>query len=122
MITLGLGCAAWFTANAQDAEGRRGLSEQETKDRQVVIEKYDADGDGVLSKSEQKALSKEDKKALAKSGGVGTAGKAASEPAPKPQPPEKKEAKTQDQDQDKIQRQANAGKVDDGGKTKGSKK
>ena len=114
-IGLGLGCAAVFSANAQDAEGRKGLSEQDTQQRQAVIEKYDADSDGVLSKSEQKALSKEDKKRLAKTGGVGTARKATAAP----------EAK-QKQDKKEVQRQANAGtkpgKPEGAGKTKSSKK
>ena len=70
--------AAW-SLTAQDVDGRKGLSEQERSDRNAVIEKHDVDGDGVLSSSELKGLSKEEKKTLAKTGGVGTARKAASE-------------------------------------------
>ena len=76
ITTVLLSCAAAWTANAQEADGRKGLSEEQAKQRQSLIEKYDADGDGVLSKSEQKTLSKADKQALAKTGGVGTARKA----------------------------------------------
>jgi hypothetical protein len=73
---LTVGCATAWIAKAQDVDGRQGLSEDEAKQRQSVIEKYDADGDGVLNKSEQKKLSKADKKTLAQTGGVGTARKA----------------------------------------------
>lgn len=75
VMALVSGCAVW-SLTAQDVDGRKGLSEDESAQRNVVVAKYDVDGDGVLSKSEQKALSKEEKKLLAKSGGVGTAKKA----------------------------------------------
>lgn len=75
IVTALVGCVTAWSTSAQDADGRKGLSEAEANQRRAVVEKYDADGDGVLSKSEQKALSKADKKVLARTGGVGTARK-----------------------------------------------
>lgn len=65
-----------FALSAQDAEGRPGLTEEQANARQAIVEQHDADGDGLLSRQERKGLTKEEKKALAKTGGVGTARKA----------------------------------------------
>jgi len=75
IATVVLGCVATTAVNAQDVDGRKGLTEEQSKQRQSVIQQYDTDGDGVLSKTEQKSLSKSDKKVLAKTGGVGTSKK-----------------------------------------------
>lgn len=83
LTSVVLGCATVWSVNAQDVGGRKGLTDEDSQQRKVLIEKYDVDGDGVLSKSEQKKLSKADKKALAKTGGVGTARKAPKETEPK---------------------------------------
>lgn len=91
LIGIVFGTTAAWTATAQDAQGRQGLSEEQAQQRKAVIEKYDTDGDGVLSKSEQKQLSKGDKKTLAKTGGIGTAGKAPKEPKQKPAKEQKRE-------------------------------
>ena len=80
LIGIALGSAAVMSARAQDVQGRQGLTEEQAQQRKALIEKYDTDGDGVLSKSEQKKLSKDDKKALAKTGGIGTAAKPSKEP------------------------------------------
>lgn len=121
--------AVW-TAHGQDANGRTGLTEEQTQQRRSVIEKYDADGNGVLSKGEQKNLSKEDKKVLAKTGGVGTARKAAKAKEPKPN-----SDKSQHQEQTRepqhdhkehashdSQRAENGGKGGSSGNGKGGKK
>ena len=78
--------------------------------RASTIAKYDLNKDGVLDKNETKRLSKEDKKLLARTGGVGTARKetekhrsaeASTKPEPKPEtktttkPESKPEAKQQ---------------------------
>ena len=76
VIAVTLGGAVW-SLSAQDVGGRKGLSDQEVKERQAVVVEHDADGDGVLSKSEQEGLNKAEKKALARTGGAGTARKAA---------------------------------------------
>lgn len=71
-VLTGMTC----TLTAQNVEGRKGLTEDQAGARQSIVEKYDDDGDGVLSRRERRALSKDEKRTLAKSGGVGTAGKA----------------------------------------------
>jgi hypothetical protein len=69
-------CTALRTVSAQDVEGRQGLSETEARNREAVIEEYDINQDGVLDSSEQKKLKRKDRKTLAKTGGIGTSGKA----------------------------------------------
>lgn len=93
LIASILTSTATGSLQAQDTAGRKGLSEDDTSARQSVIEKYDANGDGVLDKKEQKKLSKADKKTLAKTGGVGTAGK-----APKDSAAEGKQKRDKDED------------------------
>jgi hypothetical protein len=109
------GCFAACTANAQDADGGKDLSEAEAKQRQSVIEKYDTNGDGVLSKSEQKGLSKADKKTLARTGGVGTARKAPKQKAQKPDKDGDGEHE-QSADKDHNPKGHDATKADKGGK------
>jgi hypothetical protein len=52
------------------AERGRPLTPEQKQQRDAVIQKYDANKDGVLDKTEIKSLSKADKKTLAKTGGV----------------------------------------------------
>jgi hypothetical protein len=68
-----LASSAWA---ADEAAGKPQL-EVQTKQRSEIIAKYDGDKDGVLSQQEMKQLSPDDKHALARSGGVGTAKKPA---------------------------------------------
>ncbi len=102
-----LSCAAVWTARAQEAEAGKTLSPEQVQQRQAVIKKYDTNGNGVLSKSEKKAMSKEDKQILAKTGGVGTAGKA----------PKSKEAKPDKTKGSEQNRDAKPPKVEQTGKT-----
>jgi hypothetical protein len=73
MLTVGV-FLPWG-APANDVEIRKGKSVKASSQRQQVIVKYDANRDGVLSKPELKRLSKEEKRVLARTGGVGTAKK-----------------------------------------------
>ena len=109
------GCFAACAANAQDTDGRNDLSEAEAKQRQSVLEKYDTNGDGALSKSEQKGLSKADRKTLAKTGGVGTARKAPKQKAQKPDKDADGEHE-QSTDKDHDPKGHDATKTDKGGK------
>ena len=72
---LTLGVVLPWAAQASDVETRKGKSVKVSSQRQQVIVKYDANRDGVLSKSELKRLSKQEKRVLARTGGVGTAKK-----------------------------------------------
>jgi len=64
-----------LTVHAQEAEsGKSKRTPEQAAQRQALIEKYDTNKDGKLSKDERAAMSKEDKQALAKTGGVGKAG------------------------------------------------
>jgi len=93
---IGLTAALGFLASplwAEDAEHDKPSSEAQLKQRSEIIAKYDADKDGVLSQQELKQLSKSDKQALARTGGVGTAKKAAKQGA---QPKVKAELKPAD--------------------------
>ena len=125
---LVLGCATVWTVNAQDVQGRKGLTKEESNQREALIGKYDADGDGVLSKNEQKSLSKEDKKALARTGGVGTARKAPKDPAQKGEGELKQERRrdrdraSADSDQSKGSQNGKGSKGGGNGKGKGGKK
>jgi hypothetical protein len=130
------------SVQAQDVDGRKGLSEDDAKARQSVIEKYDANGDGVLDKKEQKKLSKADKKTLAKTGGVGTSGKAPKDSAADGKQKREKdedrnndkkgdrdedgdhdpEGHDNDEDHDKPDKSEKADKSNKGGKSKGGKK
>ena len=65
--------SAW----AGDAEAGKGLTADQQRQRSALIQKYDVNKDGVLDKKEVKQMSKVDKKALAKVGGIGTAKKSA---------------------------------------------
>ncbi len=130
LIGIILGSATVWSVNAQDAAGRQGLTEEQAQQRKALIEKYDTDGDGVLSKSEQKKLSKDDKKALAKTGGVGTAGKPAKEPKQKQEKEQKQErerSQAGDQngsapDKAKASRESKGGNGDGNAKGKGGNK
>ena len=66
-------CSAW----AADAEAGKGLTAEQQQQRSALIQEYDVNKDGALDKNEAKEMSKADKKALAKLGGVGTAKKGA---------------------------------------------
>jgi len=68
-----MACPSW----AADGETPKPLTDAEKKQRSEIISKYDADKDGILSQQEMKQLSPSDKHALARTGGVGTAKKAA---------------------------------------------
>jgi hypothetical protein len=71
-LVMGLvACSAW----AADGEGGKKLTAEQQQQRSALIQKYDANKDGTLDKKESKQMSKADKKALAKLGGVGTAKK-----------------------------------------------
>ena len=72
---LALSLALVASTQAQDVDGRQGLSEEDRQARQAVINQYDINQDGVLNKSEQKTLNKTDKQTLARTGGIGTSGK-----------------------------------------------
>jgi high-affinity K+ transport system ATPase subunit B len=80
---LAIGCFTLVSAWA--AEDGKPLSAEQQQQRDAVIQKYDANKDGVLDKSEMKQLSKQDKKTLARTGGVGTAKKGASEASGAPE-------------------------------------
>ena len=70
-LVTGMGlvaCSTW----AADAEAGKGLTAEQQRERNALIQKYDANKDGVLDKDEAKQMSKADKKALAKVGGIGT--------------------------------------------------
>lgn len=69
LMAFGFG---WST-QAGDPEAGKGLTPEQQKQRTELIKKYDTNKDGVLDKTEAKNISKEDKKALARLGGVGTA-------------------------------------------------
>jgi len=71
-LTL-MGGAAW----AADREAGKALTAEQQQQRSALIQKYDANQDGILDNKEAKRMSKADKKALAKLGGVGTAKKSA---------------------------------------------
>lgn len=66
-----------LSSSAAEGRGRKPLSPEQQQTRDTIIQKYDANKDGVLDKAELKQISKRDKKALAKTGGVGTAKKVA---------------------------------------------
>ena len=66
-------CSTW----AADAEAGKGLTAEQQQQRSALIQKYDVNKDGALDKKESKQMSKADKKALAKLGGIGTAKKGA---------------------------------------------
>jgi predicted small secreted protein len=102
IMTVVAGCAAVWTANAQEAEADKALSPESAQQRAAIIKKYDTNGDGVLSKAEQKALTKADKQALAKTGGVGTAKKA----------PKAQQEKTEKSKQPKPEQAAPSGKAE----------
>jgi hypothetical protein len=127
IATVVLICGAAGSANAQDVDGRTGLSEEQAKQRQSVVEKYDTDGDGLLSKDEEKGLSEADKKTLAKTGGVGTARKAplrdADKPGQKQQRDRDRERNHGRMDQDSVKGDsATKASRGGGGKGKGGKK
>lgn len=84
-------CAIAVSANAAEGDGKN-LTQEQQQHRSAIFEKYDADSDGVLTKKELKGVSKDEKKLLARTGGVGTArktgqadktGKAANQTDPK---------------------------------------
>jgi len=117
-------CATALAINAQDVDGRKGLSKDDAKARQSVIEKYDSNQDGVLDRGEQRNMSKEDKKTLAKTGGVGTSRKP---PKASDQDGERKHDREKDGDHDghekaKGDKDGKAHKSEQGGKGKGGKK
>jgi hypothetical protein len=75
-VVLGLGLLAGTTW-AADAEAGKGLTAEQQEQRGALVTKYDANLDGRLDEKEAKAMSRTDKRALAKVGGIGTAKKSA---------------------------------------------
>jgi hypothetical protein len=73
-LILGLlvGCATALSASAAEDQGEKTLTPEQQETRNAIIQKYDANKDGILDKTELKKISRSDKKALAKVGGVGT--------------------------------------------------
>lgn len=63
---------AW-SAQAADKDPGKALTPEQQKERAELVKKYDTNKDGVLDKTEAKKMSRGDKKALAKLGGIGTA-------------------------------------------------
>jgi colicin import membrane protein len=77
-VVLGLGLLAGPTW-AADAEAGKGLTAEQQEQRGALVTKYDANLDGRLDEKEAKAMSRADKRALAKLGGIGTAKKSVKE-------------------------------------------
>jgi hypothetical protein len=75
-LVVAIGLAAGSVRAADEGAGKPLTAEQQQQ-RTALITKYDVNTDGVLDKQEMKKLSRSDKKALAKLGGVGTAKKSA---------------------------------------------
>lgn len=95
LVSLIVSCITVCSVEAQAAkQGKAVPKEDQQALRDSTIAKYDLNGDGVLDKAETKKLSKEDKKLLAKTGGVGTARKSTVKPG-KGDEAVKPEAKTE---------------------------
>jgi hypothetical protein len=76
LLVTGVAFAASSTWAADEAAGKPLTAEQQQQ-RSALIQQYDANKDGVLDNKEAKKMSRADKKALGKLGGVGTAKKSA---------------------------------------------
>ena len=90
-LLLGLVVAFGTTLAVCAAESHgKPLTAEQKQQRDAVIQKYDANKDGVLDKSELKGVSKAGKKVLAKTGGVPTTkGEAKAEASEKTEKAEK---------------------------------
>jgi len=69
-VTLGLCCAALFSARAADGDTpeKKAPTEEQIALRKEMLAKYDKNKDGKIDKEERKAVSAEDKDKLAKAG------------------------------------------------------
>jgi len=76
LLVTGVAFAASSTWAADEGAGKP-LSAEQQQQRSALIQQYDANKDGVLDNKEAKKMSRADKKALGKLGGVGTAKKSA---------------------------------------------
>jgi len=74
-ITLGLCCAAVFSARAADGDTKpaekKPLTEEQKALRKELLGKYDKNKDGKIDKEERQAVSAEDKSKLAEAGLAG---------------------------------------------------
>lgn len=75
VVSLLLGFSVALSARAADKGTGKPLTAEQQESRNSIVQKYDINQDGILDKKEIKKLSKEDKKTLARTGGVGTAKK-----------------------------------------------
>ena len=75
VVSLLLGFSVALSARAADKGTGKPLTAEQQESRNSIVQKYDINQDGILDKMEIKKLSKEDKKTLARTGGVGTAKK-----------------------------------------------
>ena len=125
---MAIGLTAGSVRAADEGAGKPLTAEQQQQ-RNELIAKYDVNKDGVLDKQESKKLSRSDKKALAKLGGVGTAKKSgepgepakAKEEKAKPEAKEKApEAKPESAGEKPAKPEGN-GKPENGSKGKGKK-
>ncbi len=62
-----------LSVQAADKDPGKALTPEQQKQRAELIKKYDTNKDGVLDQTEAKKMSRADKKALAKLGGIGSA-------------------------------------------------
>ena len=66
ILAVGLCSAMALTASAADKAKRAPLTEEQKATKKELIEKYDKDKDGKLSKEERDAMSAEDKAKMEK--------------------------------------------------------
>lgn len=106
IISVVAGCLAGWAVRADENAGGKPLSAEQQQIRNSLIQKYDSNRDGYLDKTEARQMSKADKKALAQTGGIGTAKKELK--APKGSKTDKVEPAKPDKTgkQDKSQRPA----------------